>query len=107
MGGTTEALRPTGWRALLLEEGAMREESGSQRRRGAVEQQQSLGMLVLRLWMWAVPILMLAAAFLFGAIAAADERWGLLVVMIVMGLMAIGLFVVHWWVLYRFGGKAR
>ena len=73
----------------------MREESGSQRRAGAsTDPQQSFGMFVLRLWMWAVPVLMLVAALLFGAIAAADGRWGLLVVMIVMGLMAVGLFVV-------------
>ena len=86
----------------------MKEESGSQRRSGAsTAPQQSFGMFVLRLWMWAVPILMLVAAFVFGAIAVADERWGLLVVMIVMGLMAIGLLVFHWWVLYRFGSRAR
>jgi len=86
----------------------MREESGSQRRSGAsTGPQQSLGMFVLRLWMWAVPILMLVAAFLFGAIAAVDGRWGLLFVMIVMGLMGLGLFVFHWWVLYRFGSRAR
>ena len=64
-------------------------------------------MFVLRLWMWAVPILMLTAAFVFGVIAASDGRWGLLLVMIVMGFMAIGLFVFHWWVLYRFGSRAR
>ena len=86
----------------------MREESGSQRRSGAsTAPQQSFGMFVLRLWMWAVPILLLLAAFLFGAIAASDGRWGLLFVMIVMGLMAIGLLVFHWWVLYRFGSRAR
>jgi len=64
-------------------------------------------MFVLRIWMWAVPILMLVAAFLFGAIAVADERWGLLLVMTVMGLMALGLLVFHWWVLYRFGSAPR
>jgi hypothetical protein len=85
----------------------MREESGSQRRRGTVGPQQSFGMFVLRVWMWAVPILMLAVAIVFGAIAAADGRWGLLAVMLVMGLLAIGLFVFHWWVLYRFGSRAR
>ena len=85
----------------------MREESGSQRRRGTVGPQQSFGMFVLRVWMWAVPILMLAVAIVFGAIAAADGRLGLLAVMLVMGLMAIGLFVFHWWVLYRFGSRAR
>jgi heme/copper-type cytochrome/quinol oxidase subunit 2 len=86
----------------------MREKSGSQRRSSAsTAAQQSFGMFVLRLWMWAVPILMLTAALFFGAIAAADERWGLLIVMIVMGLLALGLFVFHWWVLYRFGSRAR
>jgi hypothetical protein len=86
----------------------MREESGSQRRSGAsTAPQQSFGMFVLRLWMWAVPILMLVAAFLFGAIAAVDARWGLLFVMIIMGLMALGLLAFHWWVLYRFGSRAR
>ena len=72
-----------------------------------MEPPASFGMFILRLWMWAVPILMLVAAFLFGAIAVADERWGLLLVMIVMGLMALGLLVFHWWVLYRFGSRAR
>jgi hypothetical protein len=72
-----------------------------------VRQPDGFGVFVLRLWMWAVPILMLAAAFLFGAIATANERWGLLVVMIVMGCMAIGLLVFHWWVLYRFGSRPQ
>jgi len=86
----------------------MREESGSQRRSGAsIEPPASFGMFILRLWMWAVPILMLVAAFLFGTIAAVDGRWGLLFVMIVMGLMGLGLFVFHWWVLNRFGSRAR
>ena len=57
--------------------------------------------------MWVVPIVMILAAFLFGAIAAVDERWGLLVVMVVMGLMALGLLVFHWWLLYRFGSATR
>jgi hypothetical protein len=26
--------------------------------------------------------------------------------MVVMGLMAIGLFIFHWWVLYRFGSRS-
>ena len=66
----------------------------------------SFGMFVLRLWMWAIPVLMLVAAIVFSAIAATDERWGLLAVMIVMGLLAVGLLVFHWWVLYRFGSRA-
>jgi hypothetical protein len=64
-------------------------------------------MFVLRLWMWAVPIVILAAAVVFGTIAVIDGRWGLFVVMLVMGAMAISLLVFHWWVLYRFGSKGR
>jgi hypothetical protein len=86
----------------------MRQESGSQRRNSAAgAPQQSFGMFVLRLWMWAVPILMLAAAFIFGVIAASDGRWGLFVVMLFLGVIAISLLVFHWWVLYRFGARPR
>jgi len=86
----------------------MTEEGRTQRRFERPQgQPDSFGMFVLRLWMWAVPIVMLVAAFLFGAIAAVDGRWGLLVVMIVMGLIALGLLVFHWWVLYRFGRRVR
>jgi len=62
-------------------------------------------MFALRLWMWAVPVVMFAASVIFGAIAASDNDWGLLAVMAVMGLTAIALFVFHWWVLHRFGGR--
>ena len=64
-------------------------------------------MFVLRLWMWAVPLVILAAAVVFGTIAVIDGRWGLSVVTLVIGAMAISLLVFHWWVLYRFGSKAR
>ena len=37
----------------------------------------SLTMLLLRVWLWSVPIAMLGAAVVFGGIAAADGRWGL------------------------------
>jgi len=70
-------------------------------------QPESFGMFVLRLWMWAVPIVMFAAAVIFGTIAAVDGRWGLLVVMLFMGAIAVSLFIFHWWVLYRFGSRPR
>ena len=68
-------------------------------------QPEGFGIFVLRLWMWAVPVVMFAASVVFGAIAVSDNDWGLVAVMAVMGLTAIALFVFHWWVLYRFGSK--
>ena len=68
-------------------------------------QPERFGMFVLRLWMWTVPVLMFAASVIFGAIAVSDSDWGLVAVMAVVGLTAIALFVFHWWVLYRFGGR--
>ena len=62
-----------------------------------------LTMLFLRIWLWAVPIAMLAVAVIFGGIAAADGRWALTGVMFVLGLVAVGLMVMHYWLLYRFG----
>ena len=68
-------------------------------------QPERFGMFVLRLWMRTVPVLMFAASVIFGAIAVSDSDWGLVAVMAVIGLTAIALFVFHWWVLYRFGGR--
>ena len=85
-------------------------EQGTRRDRAAASppaRPEGFGMFVLRLWMWAVPVLMFAAAVVFGAIAVSDSDWGLVAVMAVMGLTAIALFVFHWWVLYRFGGRER
>ena len=70
-------------------------------------QPESFGMFVLRLWMWAVPVLMFVAAAVFGGIAVSDGKWGLFVVMLFMGCTAVSLFVFHWWVMYRFGSRAR
>jgi hypothetical protein len=85
----------------------MRQESGSPRRSSAsVGQPDSFGMLILRIWIWAVPIVMLVAAAIFAAIAVADGRWGLFVVMLFMGAVAVSLLVFHWWVVYRFGNRA-
>ena len=68
---------------------------------------EGFGMFVLRLWMWAVPIFMLAASILFAAIAATGGNWGLLVLMLFMALIAIGLFALHWWLMYRISGSGR
>jgi hypothetical protein len=66
----------------------------------------SMTMAILRVWLWAVPVVMLLAAAVFGVIAGADGRWGLVGVMVVMGLIAVGLMVLHYWALYRFGKGA-
>jgi hypothetical protein len=63
----------------------------------------SLSMIILRVWMWLVPVVILLAAVVFGAIAVSDGKWGFLVVMIVIGASAIGLMYLHYWVMYRFG----
>ncbi len=67
----------------------------------------SLSMIILRAWMWLVPFAMLLAAVVFGAIAVADGKWGLLAVMVVIGVTAIGLMFFHYWVMYRFGKDAK
>jgi hypothetical protein len=63
-------------------------------------------MAILRVWLWVVPIGMLIASLVFGGIAAADGNWGLVGVMFVMALIAVGLMVLHYWALYRFGKGA-
>jgi hypothetical protein len=83
------------------------ESSGPRRAAGKPAQPESFGMFVLRLWMWAVPVVMFVAAVIFGTIAVIDGRWGLFVVMSFMGAIAASLLVFHWWVLYRFGSDAR
>lgn len=67
----------------------------------------SLTAFILRVWLWATPIGMLAAAVGFGAYAASDGRWVLFGVMLVMALIAVGLLLFHYWLLYRFGKGAR
>jgi hypothetical protein len=66
-------------------------------------QQSGLTMFFLRAWMWLVPIALMVSAVVFGVIAAMDERWGLLVVMVFMGFVGLSLLGLHWWLLYRFG----
>ncbi len=61
------------------------------------------GARLLRLWLWGAPLAMLALAVLFGVLAAGDEEWGLLAAMVVLALVAVGLFVVQWRLLARPG----
>ncbi len=58
-------------------------------------------MRLMRLWLWLAPLGMLALALLFAVLAVADGRWGLLAVMAVLALVAVALFVTHWWLLRR------
>jgi len=85
-----------------MEQGTRQKGTGAQ-----AGQPESFGMFVLRLWMWAVPVVMFAVAVIFGGLAVADGKWGLFVVMLFMGAIAVSLFIFHWWVLYRFGSRAR
>ena len=59
------------------------------------------GMRLMRLWLWAAPLAMLALAALFGVIAVDGEDWGLLAAMVVLGLVAAALFVLQWRLLRR------
>jgi hypothetical protein len=63
----------------------------------------TLGMFILRAWLWLVPIGMFIAALVFGAWAAIDGRWGLFGFMVFIEFTAIMLLIFHWWILYRFG----
>jgi membrane protein YdbS with pleckstrin-like domain len=58
---------------------------------------------LLRLWLWGAPLVMLALAVLFGVLAVGEEEWGLLAAMVVVALVAVGLFVVQWRLLRRLG----
>lgn len=63
----------------------------------------TIGMVLLRAWLWLVPIGMLITATVFGAWAAIDGRWALFGFMVVIEFVAIMLLIFHWWILYRFG----
>ncbi len=56
---------------------------------------------MMRLWLWAAPLGMLALATLFGVLAVAEGKWGLVAAMVPLALVAIGLFVVQWRLLKR------
>ncbi len=59
------------------------------------------GMRLMRLWLWAAPLGMLALATLFGVLAVAEGKWGLVAAMALLALVAMGLFVVQWRLLKR------
>jgi hypothetical protein len=58
-------------------------------------------MRLMRLWLWAAPLAMLALAALFAVLAVDGEEWGLLAAMVVLALVAVGLFVLQWRLLRR------
>ena len=58
-------------------------------------------MRLIRLWLWVAPLSMLALAVLFGVLAVAEGKWGLLAAMVLLALVAVGLFVVQWRLLKR------
>ncbi len=51
---------------------------------------------LMRLWLWVAPLGMLALATLFGALAVAEGKWGLVAAMVPLALVAVGLFVAQW-----------
>ncbi len=59
------------------------------------------GMRLMRLWLWAAPLGMLALATLFGVLAVAEGKWGLLAAMVLLALVAVGLWLVQWRLLKR------
>jgi hypothetical protein len=67
----------------------------------------SLGMVILRAWLWIVPIGMILAAMVFGLYAFVQGEWALFGVMVALELVAISLLIFHWWVLYRFGKQVQ
>ena len=52
-------------------------------------------MRLLRLWLFATPLVMLGFAAAFAALAAASGRWGLLAAMVVLAALAVVLLVVQ------------
>ncbi len=59
------------------------------------------GIRLMRLWLWAAPLGMLALATMFGVLAVAEGKWGLVAAMVLLALVAVGLFVVQWRLLKR------
>jgi hypothetical protein len=109
LGGTTDRPRPNkGTGAISFARD--REHGTRTKEERAVSRDviggNSLSMIILRVWMWLVPFVMLLGAVVFGAIAVNDGNWALVAVMIVIGVTAIGLMYFHYWVMYRFGKDA-
>jgi hypothetical protein len=68
--------------------------------------ENSLGMVLLRAWLWLVPVGMFIAAIAFGVYAALEGNWALFGFMMVIGFVAVMLLIFHWWILYRFGKES-
>jgi hypothetical protein len=64
-------------------------------------------MRLMRLWLAAAPLAMLGLASFFAALAAGDGRWGLLALMAVLAVVAVGLFVAQGRVLRRLEARVR
>ncbi len=56
---------------------------------------------MMRLWLWTAPLGMLALAAVFGVLAVAEGKWGLVAAMVPLALVAVGLYVVQWRLLER------
>jgi hypothetical protein len=52
-------------------------------------------MRLFRLWLWSAPVVMLAMALVFSAIAVDERKWGLLAVMVLLALVALALFEIQ------------
>ncbi len=57
--------------------------------------QETAGMRLARLWLWGAPLVMLVLAAVFAVLAVLNDKWGLLAAMIVLALVAVGLFVLQ------------
>ena len=65
-----------------------------------------LTVTLLRAWMWAMPIIMIATGVIFAGVAAADESWALVAMMVIVAFLGVVLLILHWWLLYRFGKES-
>ncbi len=80
------------------------------RKQGNMEQGTRVdgpGIRLLRLWLWSAPLAMLALAVVFAVIAVDEERWGLLAAMVMLALVAVGLWLVQWRLLRRLRGTEQ
>ena len=84
---------PCGWGAHDLEESELAPDEK--------DQLNTPFMRLLRLWLWSAPLIMLAIAIAFAVVAINDQRWGLLAAMLAVTLVALGLFLVQWWMMRR------
>ena len=98
------APRPTGRGAYHFEgRGKVEPFDRAQDRKG--RRADGPGMRLMRLWLWSAPLAMLALAVLFAVLAVGEARWGLLAAMVLLALVAGGLFVVQWRLLRRLGQR--